>query len=78
MVNVFWIIFTWKKVRFVALIFIFQAEDDVRVSPKSRRLGDVYKGQVLNVGALGAHQQITNILGPVSYPHPTLPTNREV
>ncbi len=43
-------------------LFFFQAEDYIRVLPRFRGLGDVYKGQQLNVGFSGGEKKKNEIL----------------
>ena len=37
----------------VVVLFFFQAEDGIRDLVRSRGLGDVYKRQVIGIGAIG-------------------------
>ena len=72
------------------MCFFFQAEDGIRYLVRSRGLGDVYKRQAqphyqvtledplwyaLYLPLARWVQRISDIVGPVSYTHLTLPTS---
>ena len=89
-----WLGYWWGSVvGSVLFFFFFQAEDGIRDFCLSRGLGDVYKRQVVNIGAakeilttvangnsLNAINIATSAINPdaVSYTHLTLPTKRIV
>ncbi len=73
-----------KPLNIVFMYFFFQAEDGIRDLVRSRGLGDVYKSPVARQVA-GASSRampedrkgtVANVLKPVSYIHPTLPSKR--